>query len=180
MSTVRWTNILATLVLASLFIYTKPAQSQQRSCVITNEGATVCGKLTKQTSFSAKQPAQSFGQREEVGDFVYVLRDCKRLDTNIQCVFTILNKGKETLKAAYAAAFELVDSNGKSYRGSIFEIGSESGNYSTGTISPGIDYAAKITFESVPGQITRFPLLRGEFNEPGQKQVHFRNISIAN
>jgi hypothetical protein len=44
------TSVLASIVLTSLSIYSNPASAQQRACVITDEGATVCGKLTTQTN----------------------------------------------------------------------------------------------------------------------------------
>ena len=36
------------LVLAGLSLADLPAQANQQTCVITNDGATVCGRLTKQ------------------------------------------------------------------------------------------------------------------------------------
>jgi hypothetical protein len=43
-------SVLASMVLASLSIYSNPASAQQRACVITDEGATVCGKLTTKSN----------------------------------------------------------------------------------------------------------------------------------
>jgi hypothetical protein len=174
------TSVFSGLLLTSFFIYNNPVRAQQRACVMTDRGTTVCGKLIRQTQSSTNQSMQSFGQKDEVGNFVYVLKDCKRSSANLKCSFTVLNKGKETLKASYASAFELVGSNGKSYKGSVFAFGGQEGNYATATLSTGVNYLAEITFEGVPTQITQFPLLRGEFNELGQNQVHFRNIIISN
>jgi hypothetical protein len=167
------TSVFDSLLLTSFFIYNNSVQAQQRACVMTDRSTTVCGKLIRQTQSSTNKSVQSFGQKDEVGNFVYVLKDCKRLSAN-------LNKGKETLKASYASAFELVGSNGKSYKGSVFSFGGQEGNYATATLSTGVNYLAEITFEEVPTQITQFPLLRGTFNELGQNQVHFRNIIISN
>jgi hypothetical protein len=178
--TARRTSVFASLLITSLFIYKNPVQAQERACVMTDRGTTVCGKLIRQTQSSTNQSVQSFGQKDEVGNFVYVLKDCKRSSANLKCAFTVLNKGKETLKASYASAFELVGSNGKSYKGSIFSFGGQEGNYATATLSAGVNYLAEITFEGVPAQITQFPLLRGQFNELGQNQVHFRNIIVSN
>jgi hypothetical protein len=174
------TSVFISLLLTSFLICENPVRSQQRACIISDKGETVCGKLVKQTRSPASQPIQSFGQRDVVGNFVYVLRVCKRFETNVKCVFTVSTKGKETNKQAYASAFELVGSNGQSYKGSMVEFGGQQGPFATATMSPGVDYAAQITFEGIPTQMTRFQILRGEFNEFGQNQVHFRNIVISN
>ncbi len=44
------------------------------------------------------------------------------------------------------------------------------------TISPGIDYLASITFENIPEQITKVPLLKIYI----VREVQFRNVSFSN
>jgi hypothetical protein len=173
------TSVFASLFLTSFFIYDNPVQAQQRACVITDRGTTVCGKLIRQTQSSTNKSVQSFGQKEVVGNFIYIFKDCKRSDTTVECVFTVANKGQEIFKLAYAGEFELVDSNGKSYHGSTFEFGGSKGPFASETLSPGIEYSAGVTFEQVPVQMTRFPLLRGGISGKEQK-FHFRNVTISN
>jgi hypothetical protein len=106
-----------------------------------------------------------------------VLKDCKRSDTTIKCSLIVTNRGEE--RSLYINAYSyssIVDSNGKSYRGSTVDIG---GNTNSGVhtkIAPGIDYAADITFEKIPEQITKIPLLKLYLGE----EVQFRNVSFLN
>jgi hypothetical protein len=169
------TSVLAVVFLASFPIDSNPASAQQRACVITDEGNTVCGKLTTQ----AKKSNQTSGQRKEINGFVLLLKGCKRSDTNIKCTLQITNKGAErqfTIRADYDTS-TIVDSVGKSYSGSTVEIGGRVGREGlTTTISPGIDYIAEMNFENIPEGLTRVPVL----NLYLDGKVQFRNVSFSN
>ncbi len=168
------TSVLTSMVLSSLSIYSNPASAQQRACVITDEGATVCGKLTTQT----KKPNQSSGQRKEVDKFVFILKGCRRSDTTIKCNLLVTNKGAE--RELYIQAVErstIVDSVGKSYPGSTVDIGGKNSNALWTVISPGIDYSADISFENIPEQIAQAPVLNLYLHS---QKVQFRNVSFSN
>jgi hypothetical protein len=172
---VRQTSVLASIVLTSLLIYSNPASAQQRSCVITDEGTTVCGKLTTQT----KKPNSSSGQRKEVDKFVFLLKGCKRSDTTIKCNLQVTNKGSERELYIHAGNeySTIVDSLGKAYSGSTVDIGGKSSNALWTVISPGIDYNADISFENIPEQIAQAPVLNLYLHS---QKVQFRNVSFSN
>jgi hypothetical protein len=168
------TSVLAGMVLTSLSIYSNPASAQQQACVITDEGATVCGKLTTQT----KKPNSPSGYRKEVDKFVILLKGCSRSDATIKCNFVITNKGEERGFEIRAGQSSIIDSKGKPYSGTNGEIGADSHpGLARTTVSPGIDYAANITFEKIPEQITQIPLVNFHM---GGKNVQYRNVSFSN
>ncbi len=105
------TSALSSMILASFLIYNSPVSAQQRACVITDEGATVCGKLTTQT----KKPIKSSGYRKEVDNFIISLKGCRRSNTTINCDVTITNKGKDEAIRIYPGWSSMVDSLGKSH-----------------------------------------------------------------
>jgi hypothetical protein len=156
-------------------VSSNPASAQQRVCVITDEGVTVCGKLTTQT----KKPNQNIGQRKEVDKFIFLLKGCKRSDTTIRCNLIINNKGEE--RSLYIHAGEeystIVDSVGKAYSGSIVDIGGKSSNGLHTVISPGIDYNADIIFENIPEQVTQASVLNLYLHS---QKVQFRNVYFLN
>lgn len=168
------TSVLASIVLASISIDINLASAQQRACVITDEGSTVCGKLTTQS----KKPTQTAGQRKEADGYVFLLKGCKRLDTNIKCRLSITNKGAERnlFAAGTSGNSSIIDSVGKAYPGSTVEIGGKSDVSVVTTISPGIDYVAEFNFENVPTQITQAPVLNLHLDN----KVQFRNVSFSN
>jgi hypothetical protein len=78
-STFLKTSIMASLVLTSLSFHINSASAQQRACVITTEGNTVCGRLTTSKKVSKiKQNSSSSGYRTEIDDFVFLLKGCRR------------------------------------------------------------------------------------------------------
>jgi hypothetical protein len=132
------TSILTSVVLTGLIINGDAARSQQRACVITDDGATICGKLTT-VKKEAKKPAQSSGYRKEVNNFLYVLKGCKRSDMIVKCDLVIINKGVQRDLLLYAQQSKIIDVAGKSHSGSNVEIGGQS-NYAVRTkIITGID-----------------------------------------
>ena len=120
------------------------------------------------------KPFTGSGQRKEADKFVFLLKGCRRIDTNIKCELTISNKGAERSLYIQAVSSTFVDPNGKTHKGSTSDIGGQDARVD---ITPGVDYAATITFENLPDQITRVQLLNLGFN---YKSVQFRNISFVN
>ena len=80
-----------------------------RMCISTGNGKTACGKFTtiKKEGESSTQsleprpetnkPFTGSGQRKEADKFVFLLKGCRRIDTNIKCELTISNKGAERI-----------------------------------------------------------------------------------
>jgi hypothetical protein len=171
------TSILVSVALTSLIIDTGVARSQQRACVITDDGATVCGKLTTAKKVTQK-PTQNSGFRKEVNNFVFLLKGCTKVDTTVKCNLLITNKGAERNLGIDAAGLStIVDSVGKSYPGSTVDIGGVSSSFRVITaISPGIDYVAVITFENVPERMIQAPLVNFVFGS----KVQFRNVAFSN
>lgn len=151
--TIRWTNILATLILASLFIHAKPSRSQQRACVISDEGVTVCGRPTTAKK-GASKPAQVSGYRKEINNFVLLLKGCKRADNNVRCDLVVTNKGAERNLYLNPAFIKIVDSAGKSYQCQTVDFFATVGDVAA-RLAPGIDYSATITFNNIPDQISQ-------------------------
>jgi hypothetical protein len=173
---VQRASLLSSLVVTSLIIHGSPARSQQRVCIITDDGATMCGKLTSSKKEAKNPKQQNSGYRKEVNNIVYLLKGCRKSDTSVKCEFVITNKGAE--KDLYIVASDystIVDSNGKSYSASTIDIGGRSDTSVTTSMAPGIDYAAILNFENIPDQVTKAPLLN--FTAGGNK-IQFRNISF--
>ncbi|MEH1908683.1 hypothetical protein [Nostoc sp.] len=177
MSNVRRTSVFASIVLSSLLIYSFPAQSQQRVCVITDEGATVCGKPTKQP----KNTNSHSEQRKLINGYVFLLKGCRRSDTTIKCNLLITRESTEDNFGIDASKLTIVDSVGKSYNGSAVEMGGKSGNSVSLRISPGINYVTDITFENIPENITQAPVLKlPVFANNGANNIEFRNVPFLN
>jgi hypothetical protein len=196
-------SILTSMAFASLLVYSNPAHADL-SCIVADNGKamcgipisiprmcistggkTTCGKFTtiKKEGENSNQsseprpetnkPFTGSGQRKEADKFVFLLKGCRRIDTNIKCELTISNKAVARGFQIQASGSTFVDYNGKTHRGSTSEVSGE--GYAK--VTPGIDYAATITFENIPEQITRVQLLDLGFN---YSSVQFRNISFVN
>lgn len=169
------TSVLASMVLTSLSIYSNPASAQQRACVITDEGATVCGKLTTQT----KKPTPNSGYRKEIDNIVFLLKNCKRSEANVMCNFIITNKGSERELAIQLNGSRIVNSSGKTYFPALVNFDSRSSSdYVNVKLVTNVDYAAFLTFNEIPDQVLPFQLL--QINTGLSKSVQFRNVSISN
>jgi hypothetical protein len=172
---VQRASIISSMFLASLLLYSSPARSEQRVCIITDDGATMCGKPTSLKK-EAKNPNKSSGYRKEISSFIFLLKGCEKSDTTIKCNMSIMNKGAERFLSMTSYDVKIVDSVGKSHKSSRTSIGDENAYYLV-KIIPGIDYAATITFEGVPEQITQSQVL-----DIGTSVGHllFRNVSFSN
>ena len=165
-------SISTGLALASLPLGDLPAQADQQTCVITSDGATVCGRLIKQ---QPKKSNSAAGQRKEVGQFTYLLKGCKRSDTTIKCSYSITNKEKAVGVGFPSQDVSITDAKGKSYLASSIEAGGSKNDIIVNVlISPGIDYAVEVTFENIPEQISQVPIFRPLYG------VEFRNVTFTN
>lgn len=200
---VQRASILTGMAFASLFVHSNPARADL-SCIVADNGKamcgiplsiprmcistggkTVCGKFTtiKKEGENSNQslepqpetnkPFTGSGQRKEANKFGFLLKGCRRIDTNIKCELTISNKAESRGLSIQPSVSTFVDYNGKTHRGSTSDVSGEN----NATITPGVNYAATITFENIPEQITRVQLLNLGFN---YSSVQFRNISFVN
>lgn len=125
---------------------------------------------------------QSTFARKEVNNIVYLLKGCRKSDTTVKCELVIMNKATERglriLASGYGSPSTIVDSTGKSYVASSIDIGGQSHPHDRNIfIAPGIDYVAVLTFENVPEQVTKVPLLNVLSDE---RKIQFRNVSFSN
>jgi hypothetical protein len=169
-------SILAIIIFTS-FIDSSPARSQQRACIISDDGATVCGKPTT-VKKEAKKPTQSSGYRKEINNFVLLLKGCKRADAYVRCDLVVTNKGVERDLSLNPAFIKIVDSAGRPHQCQGVEFGGV-GNV-TVKITPGILYAATIFFNDIPDQISQAQILEINTGYGGGGVFQFRKVSIAN
>jgi hypothetical protein len=157
----------------------------ERLCVTTDGNNTICGKFKSfkpagEEASTPIKPSQGAIARKEVNNIVYLLKGCRKSDTSVKCEFAITNKGSERgLRIIAGSDYStIVDSNGKSYRASSIDIGGKSSGYINDvSVAPGIDYIAVLTFENIPEQVTKAPLLNLYSDD---KKVQFRNVSFSN
>lgn len=102
-SLVRHVAIFTTLILASNSICINQSQSQtqpqQRTCVITDEGATVCGKPTtfkkKVSETNQRKQNMELAQEFRLDDYIFSLKKCQKFVQSAFCNITIVNNGAE-------------------------------------------------------------------------------------
>jgi hypothetical protein len=162
-------------------------KSIERACVTTRSGGIACGKFkppTQQEIEAANRPnstpereVKAVVARREVNNFVYTLKGCRKFDTVVKCDFTITNKTAErNLYINDNGGSTMVDFTGKSYGSSSIDIGGKSENNLGIPLAPGIDYVAVLSFNDIPNQVTKVPLLRLAADN---QTIQFRNISFS-
>jgi hypothetical protein len=170
------TSALSSMILASFLIYNSPVLAQQRACVITDEGDTICGKLTTQT----KKPSLNSVYRKEVDGFVFLLKRCSRYEESVKCDLTMVNKGQERTLEINRDNCKIVDSFGNSHYSPALDLDGKMGvndSLPQVRVVPGIEYALVLNFKNIPNQITRTQLL--EITLQNRKSVQFRNVSFS-
>ena len=176
---IQQASFLAGIISASLLVYNNPARADQKVCVITDAGATVCGRLTTLKP-PANRPPVSIDQ-VQIDKITVSLKGCRRDDKNVKCTFEIVNRGKEEKRivSLYSLSY-IVDSTGTSYKAGTLDMGGQiSSNLAgEGTIVPGVESFASINIENVPAELTQAKVL--EFNTNLGKKVQFRNVPISN
>jgi hypothetical protein len=180
---IQQSSLFAGIISASLFAFNNPARADQKACVITDAGATVCGRLTSIKPPTNNRPPISSNQ-VQIDKITFSLKGCRRDDRNVKCIFEILNRGKEEqeigsdVKSSY-----IIDSSGTSYRTKTLDMGGKlydesiSGNNMT-RIVPGVESFVSITILDIPSEVKQAKVL--EFNTNLDKKVQFRNVPISN
>jgi hypothetical protein len=141
----------------------------ERMCITTDGSNTVCGKFKsakegQEQEQQAKQPIQGNGSRIVVNNVAFLSKSCSRSDTTVKCSLSMRNKGTEVdfwMSASYAA---ITDSSGKTYKASNLEVGGQSGSAICSIkLTPEVDYEAVLTFDGIPGGVTKAQLLSFPF-----------------
>jgi hypothetical protein len=176
---IQQASLLAGIISASLLVSNNPARANQKACVITDAGVTVCGRLTSLKP-PANRPPVSINQ-VQIDKITVSLKGCRRDDKVVKCTFEIVNRGKEEkLIVSASSRSYIVDSTGTSYKAGTLDMGGQISNTyeGQGTIVPGVESFASINIENVPEELTQAKVL--EFDTSLGKKVQFRNVQISN
>ena len=203
-------SILTSMAFASLFVYGNPARADV-SCIVADNGKAMCGTLisiprmcistggktacgkftsikegesSNQSSEPQPQtsnPPQSSGYRKESDNVTYLLRNCRRVSSDIKCNFVITTKkeGKSIGLITGKGYSSIIDSAGRTYPSSTLEYNGSINNTFNTTSSSDVEYVVDINFENIPGQITKAALVSIN-TYPGNKVIQFRNVPISN
>jgi hypothetical protein len=173
------------LVISSLSFPNMSVKAEQSDCIITEDGATMCGKPTTGKPQKNKKAQKSVNSE----GFIITLKGCRRDGSVVTCELNINNKGKEgsikingyngrSIYGAYGS--KIVDANGKTHNASRVDFdGSSNATDRTASLTPGIDYAASLTFDNMP-EMNRAQLLSILIGSRTKvDSANFRNILIA-
>jgi hypothetical protein len=181
-NSLRFSAVILTLTATNLSLFDRSA-SAERGCIVTDEGATICGNTTPKKS--NKQPSQSSGSKKiATNNLLVELKGCSRQDdTNIVCEFTITNKGERGSLDLYSLFSNMIDSNGSNHKPLYSQLGSSGGvlGASMYEAEPGIAYAASLTFKNIPQSANKAQLLTvGAQINYRSARIQFRNIQFSN
>jgi hypothetical protein len=164
----------AGMVTAILFGHSTSASADQRACVMTDEGKTVCGKLInkKEPIVTANNP--NF-QRDKKGH-TFLLKNCIRTNTSLSCTLAITTKKDND--TVFVSRHSIIANTGKTYGDTTVSFnGANYGGYQINQMSPEIEYFINLVFENnIPEEVTRASVLNVEIDG---KIVQFRNIPIS-
>jgi hypothetical protein len=172
--------------LTIILICSSQAKSEQRACVITDEGSTVCGKLTN-TNLKVKKSNEGIVNRKEIDKISVTLKGCKNINNSVKCDLTVRNIGVErnaTVVAGDSAsagnnASKIIDYAGKTHYSSTVNIDNQSGSTISVKFSPDVDYAASVIFNNDRHQINKAQLLEIVIYSNSHKSYKFSNVSIS-
>jgi hypothetical protein len=134
------TSVIASLISTSFLIHSDLASAQQRACVITDEGTTVCGIPTTKPSNESNDTLNQEG-------FTIKFNGCKRVQSEIvECSFALRNLRDVKRSVTFSAA-KLFDNNGNFSDG---QDGSFSKGQLTVEIPSGISLRGFTRFKGVP------------------------------
>ncbi len=192
---IRHAAILTSLILVSSSIYINPAQSQQRACVITDEGTTVCGKPTTskkktQETTQDNQNTESF-QEFRLDNYVFSLKECKQFFTgsgmDAACKLTVVNNGTERKLSIIASSqrnpsiMNMTDTTGEKYtpRAWLVSVGEKRGEDVTFKTTSGNSYPISIQFRGVPRSVDKAQDLYLSISiDETPRLVHFTDVDI--
>lgn len=153
----------------------------ERACVTTDSNGVVCGKfksVAAEQGQEATQPDRATGYRKESDGVNYLLRNCKRSNSDIKCnlVLTTKKENKRLILQTGKGSSSIVDSTGRTYPSLSLEYNGNSQVTINESMSPGVDYVVDINFENIPTQTTKASLV----NISTPKVIQFRNVPFLN
>ena len=199
-------SILTSMAFASLFVYSNPARADvscivadngkemcgipmsiPRMCIATGNGKTTCGKFTtikKESSepqLETSKPPQSSGYRKESDNITYLLRNCRRVSSDIKCnlIITTKKEGESIGLMTGKGYSSIIDSAGRTYPSSTLEYNGGINTVFNAASSPDVEYIVDINFENIPGQVTKAALVSVN-TYPSNKVIQFRNVPFSN
>jgi hypothetical protein len=154
---------LTSVFLTSLLISSHPVAAQQ-ACVVTDAGKVVCGRLQQSANESFPQNSD---RQQEIEDFVFTFKACRRKGAVVNCELTITNKGKDRDLRLNGTTFydpakhtRIIDATGRQYSVSNIESGGlKSQGYVSVKFAKDINYRTVLTFEEISNQISQVPLI---------------------
>jgi hypothetical protein len=154
-------------------------QAIERACVTTEGSKVVCGKFKAvEQGQEASQPEQTTGYRKESDGINYLLRNCKRSNSDVKCNLVLTTKKENTaffLQTGKGNS-SIVDSTGKTYPSSTLEYNGSNRVGIREKMSVGVDYVFDINFENIPAQVTKAALV----NIKTENMIQFRNVPFLN
>jgi hypothetical protein len=178
-------SLMSLATFSSLFFYESLVQAQDRVCITTDSGATVCGKPN--VAPPKKTTVKKMKAIDAAYNITFILDGCKRVDSSVQCSLSMKNQGQEVQFSMLHDTSKIVDSAGRSYPGyeAIYAGVNSSGGIWSGEIRmfPGIDYPVSMRFNNVPEEITKIPILIIATRRGGNGAsfaMQFRNVGISN
>jgi hypothetical protein len=155
----------------------------ERACVTTDSNGVVCGKfksVAAEQGQEAVQPDRPTGYRKDSENITYLLRNCKRSNSDIKCNILVTTKKENKVfsivsRKGYSS---IVDSTGKTFPSSSVDYDGKSDSAVTKRMSPDVDYVVDINFENIPAQVTKASLL--SLIVAGNQVVQFRNVPFLN
>jgi hypothetical protein len=187
-STAQRVCIMIGIFLENLFLSSYSVNAQQ-TCIVTDNGRTVCGTLQQNSQNSNKTVTKSTNTVE----FDYIkltLKNCKRTNSTVNCYFT-LSTNKDGQPGFYCNFSKMFDSYGNEYLCQQGQLGQAKGRSGTDIYTwmlKDIPLTAIATFREIPNQVKKIPALevgvafseeRGSRPSNFQDRAVFRNISIS-
>lgn len=169
-------------VVTSLLISSHPATAQ-KTCVMTDDGDVVCGKL-QQTPKKSNTESQTL----EFEDVSLTLLGCKRYpNNNLKCNFSVKAKQDGTIRFGYGV--KMFDLLGGEYFSSESQIGKSTndgvsnGGYAQTELLKNIPLRAMLTFNEIPKQVKEIAALQlrvwSNKGDSNKNKAIFRNIPIS-
>jgi hypothetical protein len=161
-------------------------RSIERVCITTDGNNTVCGKFklpVQAQGQETKNPEQTSGYRKESDGVVYLLRSCRRSNSDIKCnlAITTRKEHKYLTVGSGKGSSSIVDSAGRTYPSSNLEHNGSNKSSIIESLSPGVDYVVDVNFENIPGQITQASLVNiVPINTAQDKVIQFKNVLFSN
>ncbi|MBD2441304.1 hypothetical protein [Nostoc sp. FACHB-110] len=180
---VQKAGVISIITVASLYMYNVPLRANERTCVTTDNGTTVCGTSTNSSSQTQEYPTQVTTE----GGVTWELKSCNRKKYNIvSCTFSITNSRDELYVVTTSKDYtKIVDTQGNEYYVGKIQQGKKVGgaglpiNSGFGfNVVQNIPYILTIDFNEVPDSVSQLSLFQAIAGAGWS--VKFRNLPIVN